>query len=44
MLYWNIGKTIKEETIKSKRVEYGKQIVQSLTAQLELKQKNKQIK
>lgn len=34
LLYWNIGKTIKEEIIKSDRAEYGKQIVQSLTAQL----------
>ncbi len=34
MLYWNIGKTIKEEVIKSDRAEYGKQIVQSLSAQL----------
>ncbi len=34
MLYWNIGKTIKEEIIKSKRAEYGEQIVQSLTGEL----------
>lgn len=34
VLYWNIGKTIKKEIIKSDRAEYGKQIVQSLTAQL----------
>ncbi|MBI3815856.1 MAG: hypothetical protein HY279_15475 [Nitrospinae bacterium] len=34
ILYWNVGKTIKEEIIKSKRAEYGEQIVQSLTAQL----------
>ena len=34
LLYWNIGKTIKDEIIKSDRAEYGKQIVQSLTAQL----------
>jgi predicted nuclease of restriction endonuclease-like (RecB) superfamily len=34
VLYWNIGKTIKEEIIKSKRAEYGKQIVQSLSVQL----------
>ncbi len=27
MLYWNIGKVIKEEIIKSKRAEYGEQIV-----------------
>lgn len=34
LLYWNIGKTIKEEIIKSDRAEYGKQIVQSLSALL----------
>lgn len=34
LLYWNIGKTIKEEVMKSKRAEYGDKIVQSLTAQL----------
>ena len=34
LLYWNIGKIIKEEIIKSDRAEYGKQIVPSLTAQL----------
>lgn len=34
ILYWNIGKTVKEEIMKSERAEYGKQIVQSLTAQL----------
>ncbi|MFH1824939.1 MAG: PDDEXK nuclease domain-containing protein [Candidatus Firestonebacteria bacterium] len=34
ILYWNIGKTIKDEIMKSKRAEYGEKIVQSLTAQL----------
>ena len=34
VLYWNIGKTIKEEIIKSNRAEYGEKIVQSLSAQL----------
>ena len=34
MLYWNIGETIKEEIIKSKRAEYGKQIVHSLSGEL----------
>lgn len=34
LLYWNIGKTIKEEIMKSDRAEYGKQIVQSLSTQL----------
>ncbi len=30
-LYWNIGKSIKEEIIKSERAEYGKQVVNSLS-------------
>jgi len=34
LLYWDIGKTVKEEIIKSKRAEYGKQIVNSLSSQL----------
>ncbi len=34
LLYWNIGKTIKEEIIKSDRAEYGKQILQSLSGEL----------
>ncbi|OQA66166.1 MAG: hypothetical protein BWY36_00939 [Candidatus Diapherotrites archaeon ADurb.Bin253] len=34
LLYWNIGKTIKEGIIKSDRAEYGKQIVQSLSGEL----------
>jgi hypothetical protein len=36
-LYWNIGKIIKEGIMKSDRAEYGKQIVQSLSARLTLK-------
>ena len=34
LLYWNIGKTIKEEIIKSDRAEYGKQIVSSVSGEL----------
>jgi len=34
VLYWNIGKTIKEEIMKSDRAEYGKQIVNSMSSQL----------
>jgi predicted nuclease of restriction endonuclease-like (RecB) superfamily len=34
LLYWNIGKTIKEEIMESDRAAYGKQIVQSLSTQL----------
>ncbi len=37
LLYWNIGKTIKEEIIKSDRAEYGKQIVHSLSGELTLR-------
>jgi len=34
LLYWNIGKTIKEEIIKSKRAKYGKQILYTLSREL----------
>ncbi len=34
LLYWNIGKIIKEEIIKSDRAKYGKQILQSLSGEL----------
>jgi len=34
VLYWNIGKTIKKEIMKSDRAEYGKQIIQSLAGEL----------
>lgn len=34
ILYWNIGKIIQEEIIKSKRAAYGKQIVNSLSSLL----------
>ena len=34
LLYWNIGKTIKEEIMKSDRAEYGKQIVSTLSRRL----------
>ena len=37
LLYWNIGKTIKEEIIKSDRAEYGKQIIHSLSGELTLR-------
>jgi predicted nuclease of restriction endonuclease-like (RecB) superfamily len=36
-LYWNIGKVIKENIIKSDRAEYGKQTVQSISTRLTLK-------
>jgi hypothetical protein len=34
ILYWNIGRIIKEEIIKLDRAEYGKQILQSLSGEL----------
>jgi len=34
MLYWQIGYHINEEVLKNKRAEYGKKIVQALSAQL----------
>lgn len=36
MLYWNIGKKIKDEIVKDQRAEYGKQIVATLSRQLGL--------
>ncbi|PKN00586.1 MAG: cytoplasmic protein [Elusimicrobia bacterium HGW-Elusimicrobia-2] len=34
LLYWNIGKAIKEEIMKSARAGYGKQVIQLLSAKL----------
>ena len=34
MLYWQIGKRIKEEVLHDRRAEYGQQIVASLAQQL----------
>lgn len=34
VLYWRIGKRIKEEVLKSKRAEYGKEIVVTVSRQL----------
>ncbi|HIJ88474.1 MAG TPA: DUF1016 domain-containing protein [Desulfuromonadales bacterium] len=36
LLYWQVGNRIRRETLKEKRAEYGAEIVQSLSAQLEL--------
>ncbi len=36
-LYWNIGKTVKEEIIKSNRAEYGKRILHSVSGELTYK-------
>jgi hypothetical protein len=35
LLYWNVGKRINNEILKNERAEYGKQIVVSLSRQLE---------
>ena len=35
-MYWKIGKRINLEVLQNKRAEYGKQIVDSLTRQLEV--------
>ena len=35
MLYWQIGKTIKQEILQNNRADYGEKIVQSLSTQLE---------
>ena len=37
VLYWNIGKAVKENIIKSDRAEYGKRTVQSLSKRLTMK-------
>ncbi|RLA83447.1 MAG: cytoplasmic protein, partial [Epsilonproteobacteria bacterium] len=34
LLYWNIGKQINDEVLKNSRADYGKEIVQALSAQL----------
>lgn len=36
MLYWHVGQRIRQDVLKEKRAEYGKKIVQSLAAQLEV--------
>ncbi|MBA3052185.1 MAG: DUF1016 domain-containing protein, partial [Candidatus Omnitrophica bacterium] len=35
-LYWNIGKRIRQEILKNKRAEYGKEIVETVSQQLKL--------
>jgi hypothetical protein len=34
MLYWHIGKRIKEDVLQNKRAEYGKQILSTLSGEL----------
>ena len=36
MLYWNIGKRINSEVLQNERAEYGKQIVSTLSRQLQI--------
>jgi predicted nuclease of restriction endonuclease-like (RecB) superfamily len=36
VLYWNIGKIVKETIMRSDRAEYGKKVVQSLSSRLTL--------
>lgn len=35
MLFWQVGKTINEDILANKRADYGKQIIASVSAQLE---------
>jgi hypothetical protein len=37
LLFWHVGKRINEEILQQKRAEYGKQIVSTLSTQLENK-------
>ena len=37
ILFWNVGKRIQEEVLKNERAEYGKQIITTVSAQLEVK-------
>lgn len=34
LLYWNIGKTIKQDIIKSERAGYGEKVVEALAKEL----------
>ncbi len=34
LLYWNIGKRIKEDILKNKRAKYGKEVIKALSKQL----------
>jgi predicted nuclease of restriction endonuclease-like (RecB) superfamily len=34
LLYWNIGNRIQKETLKDKRADYGKQVIENLSAAL----------
>ena len=34
LLYWNIGKILREEIVRKKRAEYGEQVMRSISLQL----------
>ena len=40
MMYWHIGKLINDEILQNKRAEYGKEIVVTLSRQLQDSKKN----
>lgn len=37
MLFWQVGKRVNDEILKNDRAQYGKQIIATVSAQLELK-------
>ena len=43
MMYWNIGKLINDEILQNKRAEYGKEIVATVSQQLQDNKKNSTI-
>ena len=43
MMYWNIGKLINDEVLQNKRAEYGKEIVATVSQQLQDNKKNSAI-
>ncbi len=38
MLYWRVGKRIRQDILKEKRAEYGEEIVPTVSAQLEVQE------
>ena len=43
IMYWNIGKLINDEILQNKRAEYGKEIVATVSQQLQDNKKNSAI-
>ena len=37
MVFWQVGKRVNDEILKNDRAQYGKQIIATVSAQLELK-------